>query len=78
VSKITRAWEDHWRFTSRSAGRLFREIFGDAVDVHAYGNVLAAIAFLEGLSAHELKKEELDASDPDFEVLIGVRALKAG
>jgi SAM-dependent methyltransferase len=80
LSKIVRdeGWEDHWRFTSQSAARLFREVFGDAVEVQAYGNVLAAIASLEGLSAHELKKEALDAFDPDFEVLIGVRAVKAG
>jgi SAM-dependent methyltransferase len=76
VSKITREWDDHWRFTSRSASRFFREIFGDAVDVQAYGNVLAAIAFLEGLSAHELKEKELGAFDPDFEVIVGIRARK--
>ena len=68
-------WGDYWRFTRASARRLFEEAFppGD-VQVETYGNVLAAVAFLHGLAAHELKREELDLHDPNFEVLIGVRA----
>jgi hypothetical protein len=42
----------------------------------AYGNVLAAVAFLHGLAAQELTPAELDYEDADFEVLIGVRAVK--
>jgi len=41
-----------------------------------YGNVLAATAFLHGLAAEELTREELDHRDPDYELLIGVRAQK--
>jgi hypothetical protein len=68
---------DWWRFTSMSAGRLFEEAFGpDAVSVSSYGNVLAATAMLHGIAAEELRPEELDAHDPDFEVLIGVRAVR--
>jgi SAM-dependent methyltransferase len=83
ISQISRydmdRWGDFWRFTSLSARRLFEEHFsaGD-VTVHAYGNVLAAIAFLEGLALEELKPEELDHSDRDYELLIAVRAVKAG
>jgi hypothetical protein len=46
------------------------------VSVNAYGNVLTASAFLYGLADHELKPEELDFRDPDYEVSIGLRAVK--
>ena len=42
----------------------------------AYGNILTAIAFLHGMAAEELQKEELDYFDQAYEVLITVRALK--
>ena len=32
------------------------------------GNVLAAIALLHGLASHELRKEQLDMQDPDYQV----------
>jgi len=67
----------YWSFTSPSARRLFGEVFGDAtVEVTGYGNVLAAVAFLEGLAAEELRAEELDEHDPAYEVTIAVRAVK--
>ncbi len=70
-------WGDYWRFTSLSARRLFEEVFpAGNVTIEVYGNVLAAIAFLHGLAAEELKQEELDYPDPDYEVLITARAVK--
>ncbi len=72
-------WGDYWRFTSRSLARLLEETFpGSDVAVRAHGNVLAAIAFLHGLSAGELDPSELEHADPDLEVLITARARKAG
>jgi hypothetical protein len=38
--------------------------------------VLAATAFLYGLSVEELTEEELDYTDPDYEVIIAIRAMK--
>lgn len=71
------AWGEYWRFTSLSARLLFEEAFGQGnVTVRSYGNVLAAIAFLEGLAVEDLKKSELDAMDRSYEVLIAVRAVK--
>jgi hypothetical protein len=67
---------DYWRFTTASCGRLFRDVFGEAVTVDAYGNVLTAIAFLTGLAKEELKPHELDLRDDFFPVLIAVRAVK--
>jgi hypothetical protein len=81
ISQISRydmdRWGDYWRFTSLSARRLFEEAFDpERVLVTPYGNVLAAAAFLYGLAAEELKPEELNYRDPDYEVLIAVRAVK--
>jgi SAM-dependent methyltransferase len=70
-------WGEHWRFTTLSASKLFNEAFGSGVTVHAYGNVLAAVAFLHGLVSEDLYKEELEYYDPDYELLIGVRAVKS-
>jgi hypothetical protein len=71
-------WGDYWRFTSESVRRLFAESFGPSrVRVEAYGNVLAATSFLYGVAAEELRPGRLDARDPDYEVLIAVRAQKA-
>ena len=70
-------WGEYWRFTSLSARLLFEEAFSPRnVTVHSYGNVLAAISFLEGLACEDLRKSELDARDRSYEVLIAVRAVK--
>lgn len=82
ISQISRTdyeqWGDYWRFTSMSARRLVAECFGsDNVAVCVYGNVLAATAFLYGLTCEEMRQEEMDFYDPDYEVTIGVRAVKS-
>ena len=81
ISQISRndfdRWGDYWRFTALSAQRMLETVFPAAnVRVEAYGNVLAATAFLQGLAAQELRPTELDYSDPDYQVLITVRAVK--
>lgn len=71
-------WGQFWCFTSLSAQRLFESVFPqENVRVTAYGNVLASVALLHGLATEELRTQELDYFDPDYELLIGVRALKA-
>ena len=68
---------DYWRFTTLSLRRLFEEVFPkDSVEVEASGNVLAAVAFLHGLAVEDLRPEDLDRHDPDFEVSIALRAVK--
>ncbi|WP_447980387.1 class I SAM-dependent methyltransferase [Candidatus Nitrospira bockiana] len=72
-------WAEHWywSFTTRSSRRLFTEVFpANAVEIEAQGNVLAAIAFLQGLATEELTPAELDYRDPDYEVLITAKAVK--
>jgi SAM-dependent methyltransferase len=69
-----RDWGDWWRFTSQGTRRLFEEAF-DTVEVQPHGNVLAAAAFLYAYAAEELTESELTYRDPDYELLITIRAL---
>jgi len=67
----------YWCFTQLAVQRLFEEYFpAKNVEVEGYGNVLAAIAFLDGLAAEELLQEELDYHDPDYAVVITLKAIK--
>jgi SAM-dependent methyltransferase len=68
-----RDWGDWWRFTSQGTRRLFAEAF-DEVEAKAHGNVLSAAAFLYAYAAEELTESELAHDDPDYELLITVRA----
>jgi glycosyltransferase involved in cell wall biosynthesis len=65
---------DFWRFTASSAERLFGQKTWAELDVRGYGNVLAATAAIQGLCAQDLTDAELDTYDPDYQVVIGVRA----
>lgn len=81
ISQIARfdmdTWGEYWRFTSLSARMLFEDIFRpEDITVSTYGNVLAATASLQGLISSELRREELDHYDRDYEVVIGIRAVK--
>jgi SAM-dependent methyltransferase len=71
------AGDDWWRFTARSARRAFGEVFPEkSLAIHTYGNVLAATALLHGLVQDELTRDELEYYDPDYEVIIGIKATK--
>jgi SAM-dependent methyltransferase len=66
---------DHWRFTAIGIRRLAADVFGaDSVEVSAWGNVAVAAAFLYGLAEHEVATGLLHRDDPDYEVVIGLRA----
>jgi hypothetical protein len=82
ISQISREdnrdWGDWWRFTARSAHRLFADVYGEEhVEVRQHGNVHAAAAFLYGLAAEDLDPSALEASDPDFHLLMTVRAVRS-
>jgi SAM-dependent methyltransferase len=83
VPTITQQSEDewagswYWAFTARAMRRMFGDVFGtENVDVEAHGNVLTAIAFLHGLATEELRPAELDHRDPQYEMLVTVRAVR--
>jgi hypothetical protein len=81
ISQISRydmeRWGDYWRFTDASGRRLFGDVFGvENISVETHGNVLVACAFLQGFAVEELLQKELVFNDPDYQVLITVRAVK--
>ena len=82
ISKIGRhlgrdKWGEYWHITTQSAERLFAETFSNAdVQIGSYGNILTAMCSLHGLASEELSPKELEYVDPDFEVIVTVRAVK--
>jgi SAM-dependent methyltransferase len=62
---------DYWRFWPAGILRILQGAAPEARHVVTdYGNLLAAIAFLQGLSAEELERDELDHHDPLYPVVI--------
>lgn len=84
ITKVARRegvddWGEYWNFTTQGSRRMFADVFGrENVEVQSYGNVLTTIANLHGLAASEVDPEELNYNDPDYELLVMVRAVKAG
>ncbi len=70
-----RTW--YWSFTPASAERILGDVFGrDNVRVSAYGNVMAAAAFLYGLGVNEIGDSEKDIYDPHYPVIIAAEVTK--
>lgn len=81
ISQVSRwdmdHWGDYWRFTSLSVKRLFSPVFGNSLQTKSYGNALAATAFVQGIAVEDLPYPHLlDEFDPDYEVIIGIQAIK--
>jgi SAM-dependent methyltransferase len=78
ISQLSRhdadTYGEYWRFTAQAARRLFGDAFGGAVEVRAAGNVYAATAFLQGLAIEDVEGAKLDVRDPDYELVVLVRA----
>lgn len=71
-------WGDYWRFTDLSARKLFAEHFDESgIAVQTFGNVLTATAFLQGLATEDLTAAELAAHDPDYPMVVAVRAIRS-
>ncbi|MBP5977285.1 glycosyltransferase [Brasilonema sp. CT11] len=72
-------WADYWcwSFTALSVKRLFEEFFPtENLQIETHGNVLVANAFLYGLATEELRQEELDYCDRNYQVTITSKAVK--
>ena len=84
ISKVARRlgeddWGEYWHLTTQSTSFLMRETFPAAdTQISSYGNVLSTVCFLHGMAAEELPDEKLDHRDPDFEMLVTIRAVKRG
>ena len=83
ISRVARRegvddWGEYWHLTSQSTRRLFESAFGKGrVDVRTYGNVLTAVGNLHGLGSGEMERAKIDFHDPNYEIIIGARAIKA-
>ena len=82
ISQISRydmeRWGEYWRFTTAAATRLFQPVFTGGVEVGSCGNVLAAIAALQGLAVEDLPDPALlDEHDADYPLIVTVVARKA-
>lgn len=81
ISQISRydneRWGDYWRFTEASISRLLRNVFHENVQVKSWGNLVGAMAFLQGLSVEDLpSKKMLEENDPDYQLVITIKAWK--
>lgn len=64
-------WGEYWRFSKMALRRLLTDAFGPGEHlVDAYGNVLAATCFLQGIAAEELSSEELNRYDPNYDLIV--------
>jgi SAM-dependent methyltransferase len=67
----------YWSFTEASLRTALGRYFSpDRIQMKTYGNVLTASAFLYGMGRNDLKREELDYTDPHYPVTIGAKAVK--
>jgi SAM-dependent methyltransferase len=69
---------DYWRFTKLALRRLLEEPFGrGAVEVEAHGTVAATAAFVYGVPASDVDPALLAPHDPDYEMVVCGRAVRA-
>jgi SAM-dependent methyltransferase len=70
-------WGDYWRMTPAAVKKLFAEAFpDDAIEIAEHGNVMVAIAFLQGLVIDDLSRQALETYDPQYPLLTCVRATR--
>lgn len=70
-------WGDFWRFTPQGAQRMFEEVFGTGrVEVTVHGNAYAAACLHRGFAVEECDQTLLNAVDPDYPVVITIKATK--
>lgn len=68
---------DRWRFTTPGLETLFRGAGEWAeLEVKGFGNVLASVGFMMGISAQEFRDRELDEQDEFFPLVACARARK--
>ncbi|HEY0055292.1 MAG TPA: methyltransferase domain-containing protein [Pedobacter sp.] len=73
-------WKDIWlwSYTQSSIKRMLSEMFlKENIETQVHGNVLVATAFLYGMGLPELKKSQMDETDPHYQVIITASAMKS-
>lgn len=67
----------YWSFTDLSVAKLLEVQFPGAVDTVCFGNLRSATGFLYGLGMGELSESDLNHVDPDYQIIVAARAVKA-
>jgi SAM-dependent methyltransferase len=67
---------DRWRVTKTGLEWLLAGVTDAPADVTTYGNVLSCVAFLYGMAAEELRREELQVFDREFPLIVAARVAK--
>ncbi len=71
--------EDCWRFTTSSLTFYLQKHFSkESLTVRSFGNILAAQAFLIGLSQEELTEQQLSFYDPTYPCIVAAVVKKTG
>jgi SAM-dependent methyltransferase len=75
VSQLEQGWDDFWRWTPRGFELFLRRALtaGARLDIVAYGNVLTSIAFLLGLAAEDLTRDEYAVEDGSYPLVVCAR-----
>jgi SAM-dependent methyltransferase len=77
ISQVDRGeWGNtwYWGVAPAAAAAMFREVFGDRVEMEVFGNVYAATVFLQGLAFEEVSQRKLAVKDEAYPVLVAIRA----
>jgi SAM-dependent methyltransferase len=67
----------YWSFTDLSVAKLLEAQFSGAVETLSFGNLRSATGFLYGLGMGELSEADLNHADPDYQLIVAARAVKA-
>lgn len=69
--------DDYWRFTIASAKYIFGKKFKpEQTEIFSLGNVRSGIYFYAGLAQEDTRKKILRKNDPDFPLIITIKAIK--
>ncbi|MEJ7769217.1 MAG: methyltransferase domain-containing protein [Chitinophagaceae bacterium] len=74
-------WKENWlwSFNERVMAKILSEVFkASDLELHTYGNVRVAAAFLYGAGISEVPKKVMDNTDEHFPVIVTARAVKGG
>lgn len=78
ISPIDRGTWRHtwfWSLTEIAMGRLLAPAFEEKdIEVETFGNVFAAVCFLQGLAVSEVARAKLDVLDKSFPVIVAATA----
>ena len=67
----------YWSLTNLALTQLLAEFFDETdILVETFGNVFAAVCFLEGLAVSEVPTSKLDVLDQSFPVIVTAKAVK--